>query len=347
MKKLLFPLSFFLLFALLSCTNTEERITNKTFPVIHELQPQLCKINEVIKPVDMVVLDDFLVVQNEFTPGEKCFFVYSLDSLNFLYSFAHIGRGPEDFIAPALVQNGRDNNLTVFDQASFKLIKYELGRESAHIKEKNRIAMEDKRPWQEIYYRNDSILLYSTLSNQIQSYNLKSNTVSDTLAFSSNLKDLMGDRYNPSFEGFHFSYMDNRIVVGFNFLNKITMGSVTEDGKINVTENQLEFPEALKASLYDNRYYYLYTLMTSDFVFAQYVGYLFREMQPFPLNIGRRRFDMLLEVYDSQRNPICMIDLKHDFLRCKADEKRKKLYTWSMLEDFDYLMVYDYSVVKK
>lgn len=334
-------------FLLLSCAVTEERKANETFSKTYELQPELREINEVIKPVDIVVLNDYLVIQNDLMPTEKCFFVYDLDSLNFLYSFGNMGHGPEDFIAPALIQNGEGNNLTVFDQASFKLIKYELNRKLAHIIEKENVTTNDKRPWQEIYYKNDSILLFSTLSNSIHSYNINTNTVLDTLTFSSNLMDLMDENYNHSFEGFHFSYINDELVVGFNFLNKIIKGTIKENGKITMEENYIEFPEPLEKSLFDNRFYYLYTSMTSEFIFAQYVGYLFREMQPFPLNIGPRRFDMLLEVYDSNKNPICILDLKHDFLRCKADEKRMKLYTWNMLKDFDHLMVYDYSIIKK
>jgi len=33
-------------------------------------------------------------------------------------------------------------------------------------------------------------------------------------------------------------------------------------------------------------------------------------------------------------------------LRCKIDEKNKKIYTWNLFEDFDFLLAYDYSIIK-
>jgi len=330
---------------LASCSESIDRVVNKIFPQELVLAPELYKINEVLKPVDIVVLDDYLIIQNEIIPNADCFFVYTLDSLRFLYSFARNGHGPEEFIAPALVQNDSGNYLSVFDQASFKLIKYEIGKESASLATKCRILTKDKRPWQEIYYRNDSILVFSTLNNRIQTYNMNTKALVDSFSFLSNLKELMEENYNHSFENFHFACYDERLIVGFNFMNKIVGGTIEDNGKIEMEEAEINFEAPLDKSIFNNRYYYMYTTLTSDLAFAQYVGYIFRDLQPFPLNIGRRRFDMLLEVYNSRQDPIAILDLQHNILRCKVDECRRKIYTWNMLEDFDNLMVYDYSML--
>lgn len=330
---------------LASCSAPADRIVNENISRKIVLTPELQKIDEILKPIDIVVLDNYLVIQNDIVPNADCFFVYTLDSLHFLYSFARNGHGPEEFIAPALVQNDSGNTLTVFDQASFKLVKYEIGRLFASVSSIDKVFIKDKRPWQEIYYRNDSILAFSTLSNKLHTYNMKTKQVVDTCSFSSNLKELMGENYNHSLEGFHFACYKERVVVGFRYMNKIVGGTIDDTGRISVKKRDFNFEYPLEKSLFDNRLYYMYTSLTSNFVFAQYVGYIFRNLQPFPLNVGPRKFDMLLEVYDSQLKPVALLDLQRDVLRCKMDEKHQKIYTWNMLEDFDNLMIYDYSIL--
>lgn len=336
---------FICLCLLASCSSSVDRKVNDDFPQKVALMPELHQINEVLRPVDIVVLDDYLIIQNDIMPQADCFFVYALDSMQFLYSFARNGHGPEDFIAPALVQNGSGNNLSVFDQASFKLVKYEIGRKFSSIVSTDRILVEDKRPWQEIYYRNDSILVFSTLSNKIHTYDLNTKNIVDTCSFSSNLKQMIKENYNHSLESFHFSCWNERLVVVFHFMNKIVAGTIDEVGKIELKEKEINSEYPLEESLFKNTYYYMYTSLTSDLTFAQYVGYLFEKLQPFPLNLGPRKFDMLLEVYDSNLQPIALLDLQHDILRCKIDEKRRKIYTWDGLKDFDNLMIYDYSML--
>lgn len=276
-------------------------------------------------------------------PDEDCFYVYSLDSLRFLYSFARYGQGPGEYIAPALVQNGNGNCLSVFEQASFKMRKFELGEEAAVMSGEYGIELEDPRPWQEIYYRNDSILVFSTLDNEIKTYNLNSHGVADTYRFHSDLEDRMGGNYNQSFDSFHFSCEQERLFIAFHFNNLIVQGSVDDAGKIAISDTEIRYNHPLNETLFDNRYYYMYVTSTADLNFAQYAGYSFRRLQPFPLNMGKRKFDMLLEVYSSTGRPLAVLDLQHDILRCKVDGVRKRIFTWNTLEDFDHLFVYDYS----
>lgn len=326
-----------------ACSPEVERVVNDRFPATYQLPPSLYPIHEIIKPVDMVVLDDYLVIQNEIVPDEDCFYVYSLDSLRFLYSFARYGQGPEEYIAPALVQNGKGNCLSVFEQASFKMRKFELGKESAVMSGEYGIELEDLRPWQEIYYRNDSILVFSTLDNEIKTYNLNSHGMADTYRFHSDLEDRMGGNYNQSFDSFHFSCEQERLFIAFHFNNLIVQGSVDDAGKIAISDTEIRYNHPLNETLFDNRYYYMYVTSTADLNFAQYAGYSFRRLQPFPLNMGKRKFDMLLEVYSSTGRPLAVLDLQHDILRCKVDGVRKRIFTWNTLEDFDHLFVYDYS----
>ena len=336
-------LSLFCVVLLVSCAPEADRIVNNNFPITYQLKPLFHPIAEVIKPVDMVVLDDYLVIQNEIIPNVDCFFVYSLDSLNFLYSFAHYGQGPEEYIAPALIQNDSGNFLSVFEQTSFTMRKFEIGEKSAVISGEYIIELEDPRPWQEIYYKNDSILVFSTLDNEIKTYNLKSKKIIDSHLFHSDLEDVMKEDYNKTFDSFHFSCEQGNLFIAFHFNNLVMQGTVDDSGRIVIFNDEIRYDHSLNKSLYDNRYYYMYVTSTLNLNFVQYVGYIFRKLQPFPLNMGKRCFNMLLEVYSSDGQPLVILDLQHDILRCKIDEERKRIFTWNMLEDFDNLIVYDYS----
>ena len=121
------------------CKQNADRIYNPEFQKIYKIEPDFHKINEIIRPVDMIVLDDYLVIQNDILPNERCLFVYNLETLDFLYSFVNCGNGPEEFLAPALVQNDKENFLTLLDQASMKVIKYKLTDEKAEIINKDSI----------------------------------------------------------------------------------------------------------------------------------------------------------------------------------------------------------------
>lgn len=334
------------LLTMLSCVDSSKRVVSESFPSEHKLTPRKYEINEVIKPVDMVVLDDYLVIMTELIPKEHIFFVYSLSSFEFLYSFANKGHGPKDYIAPEFVQNPSGNSLSVFDQATFKLHKYEIGKDQESFINEHVVEIEDSRPLQEIYYHTDSVIIFSTLDHKIQSYDLNTNELIDSFQFETDLKEKMGNDYNSSFDSFHFAYNDRDLVVGFHYLNKLVWGEVDAAGNITMRERVIDYESVPERSLYDNIRYYVYVYLSSDFTFAQYSGRLFRELQPFPLNLGTRRFDMLLEMYDRKGNPVALIDLQQDFLRCKIDEKNKKIYTWNFFEDFDHLLVYDYSAIK-
>ena len=61
MKKAAFI--FVLAGILAACSPEVERVVNDRFPATYQLHPSLYPIHEIIKPVDMVVLDDYLVIQ--------------------------------------------------------------------------------------------------------------------------------------------------------------------------------------------------------------------------------------------------------------------------------------------
>ncbi|MCL2311746.1 MAG: hypothetical protein FWC41_04555 [Firmicutes bacterium] len=43
-------------------------------------------------------------------------------------------------------------------------------------------------------------------------------------------------------------------------------------------------------------------------------------------------------------NPLVLLELDNDFVRCTIDERRKTIYAWGPLKDFDYLLIYEYDI---
>lgn len=337
---------FFLLFFMLqSClvNTTEKKIDNSSlFPKKQKLFLEKVPVQEVIRPVDMVITENYLVVQNDILDGQDQIFVYSLDSLHFLYSFQKRGHGPQEIVAPSLVQNDISDYVTVIDHASFKLLRYRLEDKSAVFCTEKVMELDEKQPLQEVYYCNDSVLVYSTLSNEIQTYNVNSQKVIDAFSFHSNISEVMGADYNKSFDAFHLGYFNGKINVGFHYLNKIARGIITGNGHIRMGDSIIVIKEKMNPTLFDNTWYYMYITMGQEISIAQFAGCSFRTFQPFPLNLGRREFKFFLEAYDCEGIPLKLMEIEEDIFRCKIDEKRKRIITWDLLNDFNHFMVYYY-----
>ncbi len=83
-----------------ACNDSENtRKMNNVFREDIGLVADLLPVKEVINPGNFVKLKDYLIVQNEYIPGEDCFYVYSLDKMKFCFSFGRLGQSNDEFIA--------------------------------------------------------------------------------------------------------------------------------------------------------------------------------------------------------------------------------------------------------
>ncbi|MDR1371919.1 MAG: TolB-like 6-bladed beta-propeller domain-containing protein [Dysgonamonadaceae bacterium] len=326
--------------ALTSCSQ-KERIFQSNLPV-EELVSRKIPINEILVPTDMLLLDDYFIIANDYIQGENCFFVYSAKDKEFYFSFGQLGQGPDDFIAPRLVKESRGNTLSIYDAAFGKLLKFDVTNQGAKKISEQKITT-IKYPFQHISYASDSILLFSVLTRQnvsLYSYNTEQKSIVDTLSFETKIKERMGDKYNSMFDVFHFSNCGKKFVATFEYINQAVTGTIDEAGHFWGTDFQ--YPNImLKDKATDNILYYLFPSATEDYFYTQYYGRLFKYMQPFPINTEGRSMDFLIEVYDWQKNIVRLLHPDSDILRFTVDKKTNKLYTWNPLKDFDGLLEYD------
>lgn len=337
---LFFPTALIILFGSCNYNHGTNYVTNE-FDSIRSIAPKKTHINEVIQPEDIIITDNYVIIQNAFYNEQNLFYVYSSDSLRFLYSFQKRGTGPTEIIAPSLIQNTTNNTIAIIDHSSFKILYYKLNNKKAELCKEDKLIVNTRQPLQEVYFCNDSILLYSTIDNKIQTYNLNSKKIIDSFSFKSNIKALMGNKYNISFDSFHLGYTNGIINVGFHYINNLVRGTVTSDYTIQIRDSIINIPKPLNEDIYDNIWYYMYVSMTNDYSFAQFSGYPSRIFQPFPINSGERQFKSSLEVYTHFGKKICLIPINENVLRCKFDEKHKRIFTWNPLEDFDYFITYN------
>lgn len=327
-----------------SCNNQDKRI-KKEFPQHIKLTANKKKINEIIKPVNLVIHEDYLIVQNETMPDRPCFFVYSLNSLDFLYSFGEVGESDNDFLSPTIFKNKDKEIFSIFDQRIRDFKSYKISATGASLRNRAKLEEPTKFPIQEATFINDSIFIYLTVDNNIVSYNINTATIVDSLKFDTGIEDDLDTKYNQSLDFFHFSNSHNKIVTAHNFINHISLNQCSDNGKFEnkVTDIKNKVTN-INSQLRKNIYHYPYIYSTSDLILAQFSGYKFQQLQPFPINLGKRHFDFQMEVYDWNLNPKAILEFDNNILRCEIDEKTKRIITWDPLEDFDHFLVYTYNL---
>jgi hypothetical protein len=312
---------------------------------VEQLTAKRIPIHEVLKPADLLILDDYLVFLNERISGEDCFFVFSKKDFSFLYSFGHLGQGVGEFTTPRFIYNTTGNICAVSDAARGKASVYSLSDEEEKPIDEHPIAR-TSIPAQIISYVSDSLLLLHALvppeGVEMYSYNYRTNVVLDTLRFDTGIREEMGAQYNLSLDDFQFANQGNQFVVVFTYLNNIVTGAVRPDGQFDPVDFKSTAASGLAPKLMDNVAYYMFPVMTSNYIYAQYYGRLFKYMQPFPVS-PKRIFDFIIEVYDRDKRIVRQLHLDSDILRFRVDERTDKLYTWSMFSDFDNLLEYDLS----
>jgi hypothetical protein len=346
MKRLLFSPTIIIFIVMLHCCkNNAKRISviNDEFPQKLQLYAEKIKINEVLKPMELISIEDFIVIQNEYLPSEKCFYIYDKNTYQFCFSFGQLGQSGanDEFVAPRLVHNCKENILQIFDQATRLMYSYTISKKEAILLKQERINDGDRLPLQKISNVNDSILIFLTSQRELCCYNLSRGMIVDKFNFKTTIKNEV-EHYNPALEGFSFSNSNTNIFVCFNFMNILQKGVLDDRFHFDFNAHEISSSEIFHKNMYDNTFYYSFVNISDKYIFAGNFGYSFLSLQPFPVNTGKRYFEPHIEIYDLDMNKIALLELDNNLFHCDVDEKQKIIYTWNPLEDFDHLLVYKY-----
>lgn len=301
------------------------------------LRAEKIRIDEIIKPVGITLLDDYLIVEGEAGMNRDLFYVYSRDKFRYLYSFGVNGRGPNEFLMPTVVQQAPGNNFLVFDNPTSWFYSYDLTDSGALLNVKYRIDRKrESTPMQAIAYVNDSVVMYNLLSHEsvrLNTLNLKTSSIIDSLHLESGFKETMGGLYNPNVDSFHFDYKEGLVVLACRYVDEMVFTSIDSAFRFAVGEIELKHTDFVPDKRSGkNVNYYVFTSVGDDYVYTQRYGKPLRNLQPFNLV---RDFSFSIEVLTRQKEPVAMLEFDNNMLRFLVDEENRCLYSWDPLANFE------------
>lgn len=335
-KNLTAPLAISILI-LSSCQNPGDKIDSKYQKEYDNPTLKDFEINEVIKPLDIALNDNYLCILNEDNGKEGQIFVFDADNLDFLYKFARKGNGPEETLALDMVKTFRGDTIDLIDQANYKKLSYLLSPEGANLIKTKHLDIPNMGPLQETHWINDSVLIFNTVNGDIITYNDNNDTIIDRINISSMIEDLDKNDVNK-FGKFCFSIQDKEVVIGLRSINELFKMRLDDGFKFIIPKDKSISAKDINLRDHSDNYgYYSFVNSGKEYILAQYYGFKMKNLQPSLLNHSRRnlKYDFLL--FDADLNPIRKFRVDTDILRIFLDEKRKRIYYLEAFEDFDHL----------
>lgn len=334
MHKLLSALTIALI-TLVSCNNGSTTVEPQryNFSSTDNAVFEKVEINEIIKPLDFIPTQKYLIILHEAEFGEDQLYVYDLNSLKFLYSFAKKGSGPSETIALDVFRNsGNHNYVDLIDQSSYKRLRYELNDSDALLLQTSHLDLPNMGPLQETWWVNDSVIIFSTLERELLTFNIASDSIVDRFRIASLFNGVTDDTNVRSLCGFHFSVQENKLIIGLKSVNKLVTGRIYNN-KIEIIpqdEALFQLPENT------NRVYYTYVSQLDSLIIAQYYG---REINKFLPKLGIRLPDFTHElgIFNSKLEPRYNIIPNIQSPRFYADSKNRRIICWDQKSDFEYI----------
>ena len=322
---------------LFSCDNSKDKISNAAkFQKQIEITPLVTYLEGASKQLDLIFLENYYVIQNDVEANQNQLSVYDKTTNKHLYSFAVKGHGRNETMAMDMIQNTNGDTLEIIDQAKYKILKYKLDSKKATFLSSKSLKLPFVGPLQEVYRINDSIIIFNTLEQYLQTYNEKKEKTTYVYSMLDSL-GLNGE--NRNFADFHFAYKKNKVCIGFRCINAITIGSVNEFGEIKIT-NIKSVKNKINLSA-PKRTYYCFVDINDTNILAQYMGYepgFVSKASNYKLY--NPKFE--IEIYSLNLTPFKHIVSKSDILRCKINEKGNYFYSWNPLDNKENILQFKY-----
>ncbi len=187
----------------------------------------------------MALLDDYIVLQNGSEGVDDFFFVYSRRGMEFLYSFARRGRGPEEYLMPVMIKNTSGNLLGFRDHATDNVAFYEIGHSSAVLKDSFIFGSDDReRFFWEINSIGDSRFLLKHQGykdGHTELWNIREKKLEDVLPNTfENISRKLGKNYYTIFDDYLISACGKSFARAYFMIDRIEFGTIS-DGQIRLT----------------------------------------------------------------------------------------------------------------
>lgn len=336
-NNILIIISFISICILYSCQNTGDKKESKYLKEYDNPTLKNFEINEVLKPLDIALNDNFLCVLSEENGEDGQIFVFDADNLDFLFKFARKGTGPEETLALDMVKTLRGDTIDLIDQANYRMLSYILSKHGADLIKTKHLDIPSMGPLQETYWINDSVLIFNTTNGDLITYNDNNDKIIDRINISSLIEGLDENDVN-NFGKFNFAILDKEVVIGLRSINELFKMRLDDEFHfIMPTDKTISVKDINLDDHYDNYGYYSFVNSGKEYILAQYYGFKMKNLQPSLLNPSRRylKYDLLL--FDPDLNLLRKYRVDTDILRIFLDEKRKRIYYLEAFEDFDHL----------
>lgn len=336
-KRLYTAIGILSLLPLTGCSNSD-RDLGQHFSSHEVAKIKTVPINEILKPIDISISRNYICILHEEKSDGDQIYVYSADSMTFKYSFARRGHGPEESWALDMAKNMRGDTIDLIDQANYKHLSYTLTDNGPRLNDVSYFEIPNMGPLQEVYWINDSILLFNSLDGILHTYNVVGKTIVDEFSLADSYPEFR-DEETLRFFGFNYACCDSTIYVGMRFFDEIITGKVNSCGLMTFDSMpRLDMSAVDTKSMYDNTGYNAFICADSRRVISQYYGFSMKEMQPFPYNIGIPNLKFSIDIYDRNLVPVMRLDPEMDFMRLFYDHYRNRIYLWDAMSDFDKIM---------
>ena len=349
LKMEMFKCAFVAFFVLLFVSCAAEDKADKVFDVEKTAEAEYIPVNELLEINNIVKLDDYLILQNGSEGVEDFFFVYSYPEIEFLYSFAKRGRGPNEYFFPAVIKNTPGNILGFRDHATDNLVFYEITDSEAVLRRTIPFKSEDSfRFFWEINQVNDSVILtkhqgYNT--GATESWDVARCELIDSLPNTfEKLRHRLGKSYYTIFDDYFLVVEGGRFAQAYFMIDRIEFGNIDDNGQMSIvsavgTDTPPDFylyrrNETTEFNVDRNIVYYENLVAGDEYVYALYSGDR--------LDDTEKNHSSKIEIYDWEGTPRALLHLDVPVAWYTVDEDSRTIYAVSPTVPEESILKYSF-----
>lgn len=315
-----------------SCVQNGNQRAIKHFEINENLSAEYVEIDEIIEINNIVKLDDYIILQNVSEGVDDFFFVYSYPEFEFLYSFAGRGRGPNEYLMPAVIKNSEGNVIGFKDHATDKIAFYEITDSLAVLKDAYRYKAKDKeRFFWELNNIGDSLFLvkhqgYKNGATEL--WDMKGMTLLDSISNTfANLPKKLKRDYYTIFDDYQLVSNGNQFSLGYFLIDRLEFGAIVGNKILKDTsigaerpprfhlygdDSDEEFSVDRNIVCYENLY------AGENHVYALYSGKRLDETE--------KHHSSTIEIYSWEGKPEMQLNLEVPVAYFVTDEEERVIY---------------------
>lgn len=332
-----------------SCSSPDMPV--KHFPEKVHLTAAVIPINEIVKMGNIYKTENYFIIRDVQPNAKYNFYVYSFPSFHFLYSFAPVGNGPEEYLMPTVIKNMPGDVFAFRDHATDRFVSYQLTDSCAAKLDEFHFSETDGRFCWEINYIDSNLYIVKRSNSRLSTrelWNIKQKERLDTLPNTFNLLADLGDDYYTEFDDVWISACGNKFASAYYFIDRIELGEI-RGNKFYATKaigtnippkfylfNRKNWKSKYKYNVDNNVVHYEDLKCTEFNIYGLYAG--------IPWGDVETKHSSVIEVYDWQGNPVKLYLLDKNISTFIVDEVHECIYGINMEQCEDAILKFPYNL---